>query len=88
MSVINRPYDLNVPKTEITAAMAWWWNLSSNQMKGHRDKYTPKWEWNGHVLPVWTMDRMCQLPRTIHQIWEEEGKPAPQVVWHSDGTWH
>ncbi len=74
----NRPYDANLSAEDIRAAIAWWSNLSINQMKGLRDKHTTHFQWNGKQVPVYAVH---EIPRgTIYQIWEEEGKPPPQAL--------
>jgi hypothetical protein len=77
--MIDRPYDLSVPKEEITIANRWWSNLSLNEMKAFRDKYTGTFEWNGRQVPIWDVSLLSTQRRTIHQIWEEEGKPLVVV---------
>jgi hypothetical protein len=63
---MSRPFNLNVSQADLEAANRWWSNLSNNQMKGYRDRFAPNSDWY----------RLGQ--RTIHQIWEDEGKPDPQ----------
>lgn len=62
---MNRPYDLTVAESDLIAADKWWSSLSINEMKEYRDKYATAHQW--HLIPK----------RTIHQIWEIEGKPCP-----------
>lgn len=64
-TVVKKPFDLKVSRADILAALAWWRNLSLNQMKELERKYE-------------------EFPnpgsRTIHQMWESEGKPQPQAL--------
>jgi hypothetical protein len=61
----HKPYNYKASDEEINEALAWWRNLSINQMKEFEKKYG-----------LWPMPGF----RQVHQVWEEEGKPQPQEV--------
>ena len=66
--MIDRPFDLSVSQGDLERADVWWSSLSINEMKAIRDKHFPAMDW--HSLGV----------RWVHQAWEEEGKPEPEVT--------
>lgn len=64
--MVSRPYDLSITDDEFATANSWWRSLSINQMKELECKYFP--------------DRSSGAnKRMIHQMWQEEGMPAPQI---------
>jgi hypothetical protein len=63
--MITRRFDLNVSKDDLASAYKWWRSLSINQQKGFESKHQPN-----APKPLGE--------RWVHQIWEEEGKPAEQ----------
>lgn len=65
-NMINRPYDMSVTAAEFDKSNAWWRNLSINEMKALEKKHFPH--------------RQHATQRMIHQMWEEEGKPAPHIL--------
>jgi len=53
-------------KEEISLALAWWRNLSNNQMKSLKNKYFPNYSFNHNGM--------------IFEMWNSEKRPEPQQL--------